>query len=313
MVSVIVPIYNTSKYIRECISSIFSQTYRDWELILVDDGSDDDSYKIAEAMIANRTNCYLYIQKNSGPSSARNNGISHANGEYILFVDSDDVLEVNHIASFIEYKEYDIVWSGLKLFVDGSSDFLDVNTMTKCIAGNETELKRMSLAVAEKQLFGWSVNKLYKRKIINDYNIRFRENLRMHEDELFALEYLLHCTNGVALEVATYKYRQLNNSLLRTAKESDYNVYKSMCGYMEDLTDEYIAKWGVGSAFDKVLGNNYCHLIRLMYETNFSISRSERIHFLRLVYLRGYYPKFFIICPVFTDILRTIKKLYDKK
>lgn len=106
MVSIIMPCYNAGKYIREAIESVLNQTYSDWELIIVDDGSTDNSMDIAERLAISDSRIRLIMQPNAGACRARNNGIEHANGEYVKFLDADDILEpeclltqVNQIAS----------------------------------------------------------------------------------------------------------------------------------------------------------------------------------------------------------------------
>ena len=97
MISVIVPVYNVEKFIEKCINSILAQTYKDFELILVDDGSSDKSGEICDSFSAQHPNVHTIHQPNSGVSVARNNGIAAAKGEYIAFVDSDDTVNESYL------------------------------------------------------------------------------------------------------------------------------------------------------------------------------------------------------------------------
>ena len=97
MISVIVPVYNTVNYVRYCVESILSQTMKDFELILVDDGSSDGSEKICDEYSKNNLNVISLHQKNKGVSAARNLGIEMASGDYIVFVDSDDWVESDYL------------------------------------------------------------------------------------------------------------------------------------------------------------------------------------------------------------------------
>lgn len=108
LVSIIIPVYNTEKYLEQCLDSIIYQTYKEIEIVLVDDGSTDGSYKICEEYACNDKRIKLYRQKNTGQAAARNNGIFHSNGEYILYADSDDYVNLNYVESLVsiaqEYK-----------------------------------------------------------------------------------------------------------------------------------------------------------------------------------------------------------------
>ena len=112
LVTVIVPINNVEKYLNQCLYSIINQTYRQLEIILVDDGSIDNSYNIANQYLAKDSRIKLYHQSNQGLSAARNFGLSKANGDYILFVDSDDFIELNLIecsVNDLEKQDVDMV------------------------------------------------------------------------------------------------------------------------------------------------------------------------------------------------------------
>ena len=111
-VSVVVPIYNVEKYLKRCVNSIINQTYKNIEIILVDDGSTDSSGELCEEIKKRDNRIKVYHKKNGGLGSARNYGYKYANGEYILFLDSDDYIEINTIEEMIKYKEYDIVCCG---------------------------------------------------------------------------------------------------------------------------------------------------------------------------------------------------------
>lgn len=97
------PCYNSSRYIADSISSVIQQTYQDWELLIVDDGSKDDSVKIIEGFVRNDSRLHLLKQKNSGSAAARNNGIRHAKGQYLALLDSDDIWLPNFLESQINY------------------------------------------------------------------------------------------------------------------------------------------------------------------------------------------------------------------
>ena len=119
MVSIIVPVYNSSKYLRKCIDSILEQSYKELEILLIDDGSTDDSRTICEKYASDDVRVIYKRKKNGGVSSARNQGLALAKGEYIIFVDSDDFLEKEIIEKAIdEIKEKDVdlvIWNALEV------------------------------------------------------------------------------------------------------------------------------------------------------------------------------------------------------
>ena len=114
LVSIIVPVYNVEQYLRRCIESILSQTYHNFELILVDDGSTDSSGAICDEYALADERIHVIHKPNGGVSSARNAGIDTAKGEYILFVDSDDRVEPQHISNMIPSADEDLVRAGFK-------------------------------------------------------------------------------------------------------------------------------------------------------------------------------------------------------
>ena len=111
MISIIIPVYNAENSIHRCIRSVCSQTYKDWELILVDDGSKDNSGKICDEYSKQDKRIHVIHKENEGVSKARNAGLKIATGDYISFVDSDDWLDNNYLQNFMPYTEYDIVIS----------------------------------------------------------------------------------------------------------------------------------------------------------------------------------------------------------
>ena len=143
MVSIIVPIYNVEQYISKCIESILAQTYRDFELILVDDGSPDNCGKICDEYAKQDSRVHVIHQENKGVSAARNAGISLAKGEYIMLVDSDDFITENMLEKMhdcIAESGSDIVICGMNTFLDGeeTEDKSQMNDVsTKTISGRD--------------------------------------------------------------------------------------------------------------------------------------------------------------------------------
>ncbi len=208
MISVIVPIYNSEKYLKKCIESIVNQTYKDLEIILVDDGSADNSGNICDEYANKDKRIKVVHQENKGQATARNEGLMIAEGEYIAFVDSDDYIAPDMyelLYRMIKDHDCDIAMCGHKeIYEDKESSsrqecddiYLDKNAMWQEVFGC------LNNAV-------W--NKLYRKSLMGDVNFPTR---MMHgEDLIFNLNYLKNCENGVLNKSEKYYYIQRKGSV----------------------------------------------------------------------------------------------------
>ena len=202
LISVVVPVYNRQKTLRVCVESILNQEYGNFEIILVDDGSTDQSLSICYNLAKNDNRIRVIHQKNQGVSTARNAGIRNSYGEWLTFVDSDDVLKNNHLSQLVLYGENaDMVmvnrcWGKI---IDG--EFLESGN--DC-AGLENQYVRGYNKIID-YLFGKhdpyehcicsSVDKFYKKQLIDTYNLSFDTEISFGEDQIFVLNYLRHCIN----------------------------------------------------------------------------------------------------------------------
>ena len=173
-ISIIIPVYNTEKYIKECIESIIKQTYKNIEIIIVNDGSTDNSVNIIKDYQKKYKRIKVINQKNKGPSAARNNGIKHSEGDYILFVDSDDWIEENMVEKMINSinnKETDLIICSYSQITNGKrKDFI------------VEERKNFEEYLFDSSVSGYSCCKMIKRECIKNY---FDEELNIMEDLLF--------------------------------------------------------------------------------------------------------------------------------
>lgn len=221
MVSIIVPVYNCEKYLNECIESILGQTYKDIELILVNDGSVDNSPKICCEIVEQDSRVKYISQKNQGPSKARNVGIDNANGEYIMFVDSDDYINIDTIQKCMDKnKSYDadvICFDYSKVSGKNKRNYKLFNEDERIFCGNQIEYLR-NLAYASEQetekdilaLTGICC-KLYKKETIG--TIRFDEKLKLGEDCIFIINVLKSISKFIYLGQCFYNRRVVENSL----------------------------------------------------------------------------------------------------
>lgn len=234
-VSVIVPVYKTAKYLKRCFDSIFNQTYRDFEVIIVSDGPEEDDLICAE--YANKfSDKITHFIKNVGKGlgGARNAGLDVATGEYVLFVDSDDLIEPETIEKAIAcYREdIDLVVFGVNLIAEScrirKSDkkYFSLKSDKEVLLNNEIILKT--------NVHCW--NKLYRKSIIDKYNIRFPEYMQ-YEDFPFHFEYLLNVQNAYFLDKNLYNYVQRKDSEIRKTYKKDFGIVKDHilgCKFLHD-------------------------------------------------------------------------------
>lgn len=201
LVSVIVPVYNVAPYLEQCLDSIVNQTYRNLEIILVDDGSTDESGAICDHYAEQDGRIQVVHKENGGLSSARNVGLDKMTGEWVLFVDSDDWIELNTLALLFEQKDEraEIVEFGTRqIFANGSSLVVCCGEM---LSGKQALMKCCSSD--ELRTAVW--NKLYRTKIVDCY--RFIEG-RCYEDSPFVVEVLSHIQTYQYIAEPLYNYRR---------------------------------------------------------------------------------------------------------
>lgn len=205
--SIIVPVYNVEKYICRCIDSILVQTFSDFELLLIDDGSTDRSGRICDEYAEKDTRIKVIHKPNSGVSTTRNIGIDHAKGKFICFVDSDDWIEndyLQHIKD--EMYDFDILFFGsIWHYEDGSSRSLCLHEFD-C----KTELHEAIFYLLKNNTkinyYGFTWNKVFRRDIIERFGIRFVDQLSISEDEVFTLAYCIHIQSLKIIESPLYHY-----------------------------------------------------------------------------------------------------------
>lgn len=214
LVSIVVPAYNAQNYIRKCIDSVLAQTYKNIELVIVNDGSTDHTKAICDLYASIDERVHVIHKKNAGVSAARNSGISKAKGILVCFLDSDDWLSPDIIQKGVNKFRADF------LNVCGTIEFLP-NGLTKhecIIAQNLTREELVANAIYripdDKYSLGtyfravWG--KLFEKKIIDEYNIRFPENLYMGEDAIFLINYLAHVSGINVVANDGYNYNRMN-------------------------------------------------------------------------------------------------------
>jgi len=194
-VSVIVPIYNSEKYLIRCLTSLVNQTYKNIEVILINDGSFDGSEKICKKFIKKYSNFRYYYKDNGGVSSARNLGIKKSLGKYICFVDSDDYVKDSYIYNLVsKIKCYDLIITNVNNKLNKELlELSDLDTLYYLFNNKYGYL-------------GFIAGKIFNADIIKNNNLYFDEALFYNEDRLFVFKYLLYCKKILFYNKSDYYY-----------------------------------------------------------------------------------------------------------
>ena len=251
-ISIIIPIYNSSDYLEKCLTSIQNQTFKEFEVLLVNDGSTDNSLTICKTFAKIDDKFKVFTQKNAGVSSARNNGLKNASGTYICFVDSDDWIEKDYCKILLEHiisNNCDLVMCGYITCFSRNHTIPDSNNLKRFITHKEIfESIKDYKNVKSNILRNNVVCKLFKKNIINKNNIEFTKNFRIGEDLLFILEYQKHTNLALNIPDKLYYINRNNNNTSMTAsyvknywedlvlvKKKTFEINKDIVNY----TDEY--------------------------------------------------------------------------
>ena len=223
MVSIILPVFNAERFLPQCLDSILSQTYQAWELIAVDDGSKDGSIEILKSYKKRDNRIHIISKENEGVSIARNVALEHAHGDYIYFVDSDDIVMPEALMILVKAMD-----SNKATFV--KSDFLPIDEQGKQVFINKKQVirRRYDGKVMEsgkffkkilmKEYFLWTC--LFRKEIIEKHHILFIPHCRLMEDAAFVVDYLLYSDRNVYKNACVYGYRKYDGTV--SAVNKDY-------------------------------------------------------------------------------------------
>lgn len=295
LVSVIIPVYNTEQYLVECLDSIINQTYKNIEIIAINDGSTDRSLNILQRYASIYPNIKLISQKNQGNSVARNIGIDVSKGKYIYFIDSDDFIlpeTLSNLIGIMEYYNVDLVRFAAEPFQDGINykfnrkmyDFQKYFKKEKVYTKEEFLLKNLRAFSPSPCLY------LVRRELLINNNLRFYPGIK-HEDELFTLELFLNAKLAMYDSNFYYKRRYRKNSIM-TSEGIDklkysFDSYVTVVEQMNKLLIKYNTPIEI-----RLIKNRMLHIYNLLlnskvndeYKKNFllninGISRGARYYY----------------------------------
>lgn len=209
------------------VDSVRCQTYLHWELILVDDGSKDNSFNICSELSASDSRIRTIHKENGGVSSARNLGLEHAGGEYIVFLDSDDYVMPDLLNDYLRWAENcDLVISGFSVI--WNSKHIKEGYPPSSLNGNEIYQTLFNPSFRDSiLLFGAIWNKFYSTEIIQKFQLKFDENTTTAEDFLFNLQYLKYCNTVTTIDTPNYVYIENPNSITHGGEKKIFDLNKS--------------------------------------------------------------------------------------
>lgn len=222
-VSIIIPFYNTQKYLKRCLNSIVTQTFRDYEIILIDDGSTDHSYEIAEKYKHKFNNFKLYKQNNKGVAYARNVGLIMAQGEYIAFVDSDDFIDNNYLNRMV----YEALRTNADIvccnFYWVYNDKVLIKNYINYKKGIFFNIEALNMIISDTVMQSYLWNKLWRRNLFISFNIKFPN--MYFEDIATSFKMIYYANKVYIMKDPLYYYTQRPESILHNFSFETQNDY----------------------------------------------------------------------------------------
>lgn len=272
-VSVIIPTYNVSKYIESTLKSVINQSFKEFELILVDDGSKDNTIDIAHDILSSSDIYYTIIkQENSGVSVARNVGIDAAKGEYIYILDSDDIINKDLLKKMVvsaEVNNSDIVFCGFDKVNESGETIENYTKLYEYIETKISGKEAVELMLREK-IWICTISGMYKRELIEENNLRYTANCTNGEDQEFCLKNLINANvvSCVRESLAYYVQRQTSVSYSGSLKKfSALGSVRRLIKYFEENNaDKELIKYLSDNKYQKEFFRNFNSILK--YDTD---------------------------------------------
>lgn len=282
LISIVVPVYNCEKYIKQCIESVVYQSFTDWELILVDDGSTDASPAICDEYLNKHSQLKILTQSNQGPGAARNTGLKNANGKYLLFLDSDDYLHVDSLSNIkniiSDNSDFDVILGRVLLVSEMGEYIRDYNEKYDIDrVKDESSIDVVNYLFSRKNSSFWSVwNHVFKLSFIKETGILFRNGIYA-EDFDWTLQVFLKAERFTVLNDPFYCHRERKGESLSFSIKMELDLYLVTFKWLHRLKEMELGKdhqTFVGS----IVNIYYCNLWHL-----WNHPRKERLQILKLL------------------------------
>lgn len=254
-VSIIVPIYNSELHLSRCINSILAQTYTNFELILINDGSSDSSGKLCNDYATKDSRIIVIHKENEGTSSARNKGLEIAKGEYITFIDSDDTISTDYLSTFTY--SYDFEIAGLETIGNNKAIYVPMSAET---LSDDTKIADWFIKDFDAMYLTTICSKIFRTDIIQRQSLKFFTTLKRGEDTIFVYNYLAYCNSIKLISSVVYQYNfdatSIDEKYSLSAKEC-INHISSKVSSIEKIEKRFNVKL---TELKKLAHTSYLHL-----------------------------------------------------
>lgn len=278
LISVIIPVYNVEQYLCACVDSVLNQTYRNLEIILIDDGSSDGSAQIADRYAETDSRVYVVHQKNGGLSVARNAGLQIAGGEYITFVDSDDCISEKYIEKlYALVRKYDAdvsICDYIRFTED--TPFAETDTSADEMLFSNTECIKQMYQPKRHGMEFTSWAKLYRTKLFSENKIMFPVG-KLHEDTFTTYRVLYYAGRIVFTDIALYGYRTRADSIMTSSfslrRCDSLEANAQACQFFLDAGEEELLRYALNAYMRS--GRKICRKIQTQYHGK---DKKEQLH-----------------------------------
>lgn len=321
LISIVMPLYNAEKYVDVAIQSVIEQTFLDWELIIVDDKSTDNSGKICDVWAEKEHRIkIIHLLENKGAGNARNVGIEEARGKYLTFLDSDDKIAKDLYEKVLQTSlKYDIdvfVWGVTEQYFDQKGNVIRENVLTlpTKLYLKETDVRKQVILLEDKTLFGYQWNHLYKLEIVKQHKIYF-EPVVLYEDYFFNLAFINYVNSMCVVNNAGYYYAKRMNQSITNKYVSDYFVLSKR--RVSEMVNAYKC-WGLlDNQVKESCGNRYLRYIASALMRNndgqAQMSLKEKRAWIKTIFSDRLYLAIAKECKAHGILLNIIQKLIDLK
>lgn len=297
ILTIIVPVYNTESYLRECLDSLQNQTLNNYEILIVNDGSTDNSGMIAKDFVSRFTNVYYIEQENKGLGAARNAGLKYARGKYIYFMDSDDYLLKESLTNLVEYAEkfsLDAIFFDANTFYDSDEEVFSVSyDRGRDYGVYDFGEQLMCELMVNKQFWSSACLYMIKKDVLDQNNLSFIENY-LHEDELFTVQLFLAIKKCMHINELYFQRRVRKSSIMTSSrtKERVKGYLKVLQSFDEIYLNYNFLNKKSEKEYIKNMGKIYCQILVLINEEK-QIEKENLKYLFSLVKVIGRKFKYF--------------------